>query len=435
MGVAALLGLAACSSEDAVAVPVADAGTAIDAATTIASTEERDVFSSVETVAPESAVAPATTAATPSSVVETVPIVPAEPPDPRPGPVLPVVQGWAAFDLHLQTVLRAGSDAVSATVIDDGEVVHEVALGSRTADGDPVEIGDRYRLASISKVITAITVLQLVDDGLIGLDDAVGPWLAARVGVGEPAGGVNELTVRQLLTHRSGIGQYENLMFARQVESCPEAAAVALGRGLERAPGTTFRYSNVNFCLLGLLVEEVTGMAYVDAVDERLLQPLGISGMRLPGTFDVAEGDVEHASTPERNYMEVLGASGSWIGSPTDVAEIMNSLDMTTPGWKPLSSAMNAEMMTITTDPPVAAEPGNDTIVPVPAPTGGYGMGLMIFGPDAFGHTGTVESTHAMTARDASGRVWAITVSGDHPSSSRDLAGIVAEALRYAGTA
>jgi len=133
--------------------------------------------------------------------------------------------------------------------------------------------------------------------------------------------------------------------------------------------------------------------------------------------------------------MEVLGASGSWIGSPTDVAESMNSLDMTTPGWKPLSSAMNAEMMTITTDPPVAAEPGNDTIVPVPAPTGGYGMGLMIFGPDAFGHTGTVESTHAMTARDASGRVWAITVSGDHPSSSRDLAGIVAEALRYAGTA
>ena len=107
------------------------------------------------------------------------------------------------------------------------------------------------------------------------------------------------------------------------------------------------------------------------------------------------------------------------------------------PGWKPLGPDLLAEMKAITVDPPVPPDPNLapevTTVVPPPPPTRGYGMGLMIFGPDSFGHTGTLESTHAMTVRRADGHTWAITVSGDHPSSSRDLAGIMDDALRYAG--
>lgn len=355
-----------------------------------------------------------------------------------PSAVSPDVTGWAAFDLHLMTILQAGSNAVSATVLRDGEVVHSVALGDRTAS-DAVSIGDRYRVASISKVVTAITVLRLVEQGAIGLDDVVGSRVARRVGVSTPADGVEDVTVRHLLTHRSGVGQYENLMFRRQVESCSAAAAHAFGRSLERTPGSTFRYSNVNFCALGLLIEEVTGRPYEDVVRAELLTPLGIEGMRLAGTFDVGDDDVEHRSAPDRNYMEVLGASGSWVASPTEVATIIDSLDRSTAGWKPLAPDSIAEMRTITQDPPPppltdeqAATTSSTVVAPAP-PSRGYGMGLMIFGPDSFGHTGTLESTHAMTVRQADGITWAVTVSGDHPSSSRDLAGIVAEGLRYAG--
>lgn len=360
----------------------------------------------------------------------------------------PVVAGWPAFDLHLMTIIDAGSTAVSATVLRDGVVVHEVALGERTVASDAVEIGDRYRVASISKVITTITLLRLVEQGFVGLDDAVGARLGLRVGVNSPVDGVEQITVRHLLTHRSGIAQYENLMFRRQVESCEQAAVAGLSRGLERAPGTTFRYSNLNFCLAGLLIEDLTGLDYSEVVQRELLMPLGIDGMRLAGTFDVGDGDVEHRSDAGRNYMEVLGGAGSWIASPTDVAMIMNSIDPATPGWKSLNLPMIATMSSITVDPPappVAAEPILDdagdlvdppaptTTVAPPPPTRGYGMGLMIFGPDSFGHTGTLEGTHAMTARTGDGITWAITVSGDYPSSSRDLAGIIAEALRYAG--
>ncbi|MGA9277403.1 serine hydrolase domain-containing protein, partial [Ilumatobacter sp.] len=347
---------------------------------------------------------------------------------------VPALTGWPAFDDRLQTILDDGSSAVSATVLRDGEIVHEVALGTRTSAGDPVEIGDRYRIASISKVITAITTLRLVDQGLLELDEPVGERLAARVGQGSPSSGVSEITTRDLLTHRSGIGQYENLMFARQVESCPEAGAIALGQGLDRPPDTTFRYSNVNFCLLGQLIEDVTGEEYADVVAEQLLDPLDIDGMRLAGTFDVSDGDVAHASAEGRNYMEVLEGAGSWIASPTDVATIVDSLDPDTPGWKALSPATNAAMRTVTLDPPVEPDPtAPTTLVPEPPRTAGYGMGLMIFGPESFGHTGTVESTHAMTLRQPDGLTWAITVSGDAPSSSRDLATIINEALTAGG--
>lgn len=354
--------------------------------------------------------------------------------------VVPAVTGWAAFDLHLMTLLEAGSPAVSATVMRDGDVVHEVAVGERTEAGDSVEIGDRYRVASISKVITAITTLRLVEQGLIGLDEPVGVRLAGRVGVA-PAAGVEQITVRHLLTHRSGLAQYENLMFRRQVESCGAAGATGLASNLERSPGSTLRYSNLNFCLLGLLIEDVSGRSYEDVVRSELLAPLEIDGMRLAGTFDVQDGDVEHRSDEGRNYMEVLGAAGSWIASPTEVVTIVNALDLSTPGWKPLSPASVAQMQTITQDPPPPpltpeqAATTSSTLEPSPPPTpptSGYGMGLMIFGPETFGHTGTLESTHAMTARQADGLTWAITVSGDHPSSSRDLADVIGEAFRYA---
>lgn len=355
-------------------------------------------------------------------------------------PATSIPTGWSAFDARLAQLLAQGSSAVSATVLRDGEVVHEVALGERTTGGDPVEVGDRYRIASISKVITAITTLRLVDQGLIDLDEPIGERLANSLGLESASSGVETITPRHLLTHRSGIAQYENLMFARQVESCPQAGAFALGSRLDRTPGTTFRYSNVNFCLLGQWIEEVTGQSYVDVVTEQLLGPLDISGMRFAGTFDVGASDVEHASQAGRNYMEVLDGAGSWIASPTDVATIIDSLDEATGGWKALSPEMNAEMRTITLDPaPVPlpdAEPSPDaapTTLPPPLPVSGYGMGLMIFGPESFGHTGTLENTHAMTMRQPGGITWAITVSGIAPSSSRELATIVTEALAAGG--
>jgi D-alanyl-D-alanine carboxypeptidase len=323
--------------------------------------------------------------------------------------------GWAAFDAELvRSVLGGGSDAVGVAVAIGGDIVHRAAYGSRVPGTlDAVTTDDKFRIASISKTITAITVLQLVEDGLLGLDEPVGARVAASLGVSPSA--ADGVTVRQLLTHTSGFPQYESLFFRKQVGSCREAAAVGLRRGI----GGGFRYSNMNYCVLGLLIEEVTGQSYEQAVYDRLLTPLGISGMRLAPTYDPGPGEVEHRTVPDRNYMEVLGAAGAWVASPADLVAIMNSLDLTTPGWKPLEADTLAAMRTSATDPL--------------APDRGYGMGLILYGGGASGHTGTIESTHSMLFDRGDNVIWAVTVSGENPRQTVRLVGIVERALAAGG--
>ena len=133
-----------------------------------------------------------------------------------------------------------------------------------------------------------------MEEGLVGLDDPVGALVANDVGIAAPSAAVAGITVRRLLTHTSGFGQYESI-FCNQVASCEEAAATALGRSLS---GGGFRYSNMNYCVLGLLIEHLTGEPYEQVVYERLLTPLGISGMRLAPTYDPGPGEVEHRTAP-----------------------------------------------------------------------------------------------------------------------------------------
>ncbi len=350
--------------------------------------------------------------------IDRVTIAPLPPRSESATPATPVLTGWAAFDDALdRAVLGGGSDAVSVAVSIDGEIVHQAAMGARVPDTvDVVETTDKFRVASISKTISAITVLQLVEEGLVGLDDPVGSIIADAVGVPSPSAGVADLTIRRLLTHTSGFPQYENLFFRNQVDSCEEAAGVGVTRSLQ---GAGFRYSNMNFCVLGLLIEQLTGQDYEQVVYERLLTPLGISGMRLAPTADLGSADVVHRSVPGRNYMEVLGAAGAWVASPTDLVTILGSLDLETPGWKPLDADTVAAMKTAVNDPA--------------SPDRGYGMGVILYGGGAAGHTGTIESTHAMVLDRADNVTWAVTVSGENPSDTVRLAGMVDRALVAGG--
>jgi D-alanyl-D-alanine carboxypeptidase len=209
------------------------------------------------------------------------------------------------------------------------------------------------------------------------------------------------------------------LFFRNEVGSCADAARAGFARSLQSVPGTSFQYSNMNFCAIGLLIEQVTGAPYAQVAAEQVLTPLGITEMRTAGTFDLEPGDVEHASEAGRNYMETLGGAGAWLATPADLVAILDSLDPSTAGPKILEPATLQLMATITEAPPtVADEAVPDLDVPVVAPTTtieplpptcGYGMGLMIFDQPldtdnaaaTFGHTGTLESTHAMFVRRA----------------------------------
>lgn len=324
--------------------------------------------------------------------------------------------GWAGFDASLASALiRPGNTAASVAVLIGGDVVHRSAFGTRDPEtGDPADVEDRFRIASISKTITAIVALQLVEDGVIGLDDPVGQLVADHIGMGAIGGSAN-LTLRQLLTHRSGFGKYDTAFFRGGSSGCPDAARQGLASG---AAGGGYTYSNMNFCVVGLAIEALTGLSYEQAVYENLLTPLGISGMRLAPTFDPGPGETQHFTTPGRNYMETLGAAGSWIANPTDLVTIMDSLDTSTPGFKPLDDPTVLQMIT-----PFGGQLGQR----------GYGYGMISYGFGRFGHTGTIESTHAMLLNRGDGVTWAVTVAGQTPNETTSLEQIVNSAFVAGG--
>lgn len=326
------------------------------------------------------------------------------------------VAGWAAFDESLRrSILDNGSPSLSVAVMVDGEVVRSSSLGLRSVAGDrPVGVDDRFRVASISKVITAIVLLQLVQEGVVDLDEPIGERLAGSLGVAPVPPGVASLTAEHLLSHTSGFGDFRSSFFGERGLTCAEAGTDALASNV--APGGGTSYSNMNYCLAHLLIEELTGQPYVDAVYQRLLAPLGITGMRLAGTYDSGPDEVEHFSRPGRNYMEALGGAGAWIATGADVARILDSLRPDATGWRPLGDDLARRMR----QPPL----GRDT--------GGYGLGLILYPDGSVGHTGTLESTHAMVLSRPDGVTWAILVNGESPRESANLRSIVDRALTAA---
>jgi D-alanyl-D-alanine carboxypeptidase len=140
--------------------------------------------------------------------------------------------------------------------------------------------------------------------------------------------------------------------------------------------------------------------------------------LRLPPTVDPGPGEIQHVTTPGRNYMETLAAAGAWIASPADLVAIFDSLDPELPGPKPLPLDLLAEMLR-----PVGGQPGQR----------GYGLGVILYGPNRYGHTGTIESTRAMVQHRGDGVTWAVTVAGSYPGDTPQIERFVNAAFEAAG--
>ena len=144
--------------------------------------------------------------------------------------------------------------------------------------------------------------------------------------------------MRRLLSHTAGLGLGDTLTFGAVVPSCPVAAQRLLTGTLSYNPGTGYVYANLGYCLLGLLVEQVTGRPYTDVVQEVVLTPLGIGDMAIGPTYGTGPTDVWHWTRANANYMEVLWAAGAWLATTTDLVKIIDSLDPAKPGYHPLAA-------------------------------------------------------------------------------------------------
>lgn len=167
-----------------------------------------------------------------------------------------------------------------------------------TADGErPTAPDDRFRIGSMSKTFVAVTALLLVDEGVFSLDDAASRWLPEDITKNIANAGT--VTIRQLLGMRSGIPDYlETDEFWERVEDDPqyvwspeEALTYAYDLPALFAPGEDYYYSNSNYLLAELVLENATGQPLHTLMRDRILDPLGLDNTytqifeTLPGGF------------------------------------------------------------------------------------------------------------------------------------------------------
>jgi D-alanyl-D-alanine carboxypeptidase len=184
--------------------------------------------------------------------------------------------------------------AVASVYLSDGTSV-DVAVG--VADRDlktPMETGSRMLAGSVGKTFFAALALQLVAEGRLGLDDPVKKYLGAAPWFSRLPNG-SRLTVRMLMNHTSGVGDYSPEVEAELVKepdrerTPPELLESVLGREPLFPPGERLAYSDLNYILLALVCEEVTGRSAYEEIERRLLKPLKLGNVipsvqpRIPG--------------------------------------------------------------------------------------------------------------------------------------------------------
>ncbi|MDG5820566.1 serine hydrolase domain-containing protein [Natronococcus sp. A-GB7] len=175
---------------------------------------------------------------------------------------------------------RYGVPGASIALIEDGEVTWSGAYGSADpAEGHPMTEDTPFRVQSITKTVTAWGVVKLVEEGELALDDPVGQHLTSWERPDTEYSWA-DVTVRRLLNHSAGMptGGYESVPLDEDPPPLREALSGNTGGPTARPtaePGE-FRYSNIGYALLELLVEDVTGRDFAAYVDDAILDPLGM---------------------------------------------------------------------------------------------------------------------------------------------------------------
>jgi CubicO group peptidase (beta-lactamase class C family) len=171
-------------------------------------------------------------------------------------------------------------------IVIDGELAHSGAHGFRDlATKSPVTADTVFRIASMTKSFTAVSILKLRDEGKLSLEDPAERYVPELKGLTYPTQDSPRITIRHLLSHAEGFPE-DNPWGDRQLARSDREMAEMLRRGIpfSNSPGLAYEYSNYGFAILGRIVANVSGMPYRDYVAATIVRPLGISATTLAAT-------------------------------------------------------------------------------------------------------------------------------------------------------
>jgi len=326
----------------------------------------------------------------------------------------------------------------------NGKLIYSRGFGkANTALTETTQPHHMFRIASVSKPITGIAIMKLVEQGRLSLSDRpFGPTGLLRNNTYISQSNVTDtriynITVKQLLEHSAGWNRDINCFpsptspYSYMTPGCDPISAplhvtATLGvpnpvtkdnlirfmmqKGLNTAPGATYNYSNIGYLILGRVIEEVSGMSYEDFVKNAILSPLGICDMHLGKNLlsNKMEREAEYIA-PYNNLscygtgalvpwqyggwnLEAMDAHGGWIASARDLVKLWVAVD----GFS--------------TKPDILSAATIQTMVTPSVTNANYANGWQVNSNNHWWHTGSLDGTASVAVRTSNGYTWAVFV-------------------------
>ncbi|MFF1410500.1 serine hydrolase domain-containing protein [Streptomyces sp. NPDC058289] len=347
-------------------------------------------------------------------------------------PVQPTVApDLEALTQALRNTTAAGAPGAMARFTGPDGVRTRVEGVRDRSTGAAMDARARFRIGSVTKTFSSVVLLQLVDEGRIELDRPVNAYLPGLL----PD---DRITVRHLLTHRSGLADYTNVMFEHTVPgfeavrnkvfTYKELVDLSLAEPRTTEPGVAYKYSNTNFVVVGMLIEKATGKPVAKEYERRIIKPLklkntsyvhpgtAIKGLHANGYLHPDEAGAPLVDSTEQTVSWAQSA-GAMISNAADLSTFMSSLL----GGKLLRPGTLDAMLTVT--------PTDATN------TRFYGLGLRRYdlscGAQVYGHTGTVQGfyTYAFTTRDGKRSLSAMANTSNRGQANTALGGTLEAAF------
>src|SRR5215204_5113298 len=297
------------------------------------------------------------------------------------------VPGMGSYDKAIADFMRKHAIPGGAVaVLRDGKLIYARGFGYADVENrTPVQPDALFRIASVSKPITGVAIMKLVEEGKLELDDRVAPFIAHLT----PAPGATvdprweQITIRRLLNHsggwdrnkpNGGFDPMDRPVTAANAVGAPVPASAETlirymkGMPLDFNPGEKFAYSNFGFAILGVVIQRLSGMPYEDYVRARVLQPVGANrtrsgksrmsdafpeevkyywpgmGLNAPLVASVFPGEGLVPVNYGGFHMEAMYASGAWVSSTVDLLRFLGGVDGRTNRPDILSAALVTQM-------------------------------------------------------------------------------------------
>ncbi|MET8815074.1 serine hydrolase domain-containing protein [Streptomyces sp. NPDC004549] len=335
----------------------------------------------------------------------------------------------AGVDKVLRTAREQGAPGAAARIDDHGRA-YLISRGlADRGTKRAMSTGDRFRIGSVTKTFSTVVLMQLADEHKLDLDAPVNRYLPGLL----PD---DRITVRHLLSHRSGLYDFSNDMFAQSVSGFEavrnkvftyrQLVALSLKKPRTNAPGAAYSYSNTNFVVAGLLIEKLTGHSVKTEYQSRVIKPLKLADTfyvhpdtKIPGRYARGYLTPDKAGAP---LVDATDQTVSWAqsaGAIISSAKDLNTFYSALVGGRLVSAARLADMERF--------NKVNSTTA--------YGLGLrrrdLSCGVSVYGHTGAVQGyyTYAFTSKDGGRSLTALVNTSNNGKVLDTLAGTLESAF------